>query len=676
MLTLEEIYTIREKVRGWLNNSEYQQVSDFLDTAKAEMKHDRARDYFNHYCSYSFLLDTRTLNTHEIVEKLLRWHQMQPEVSYPCLLLAQHWFAVAGEERGGEYARHLIYSQQQRALIANDLVFYWAAKAISLDADCVNLYCQLLVACGHFSEPVWFREAQPISLEHYSSDALAFIHKQGGLPPDTALIKTGLPPASQQEAAFRPLYWLNRVLALEPQNVYARSKVVQYLWPRWYGDRKHKAVDLFIAGDLCQNLSPKQRNVLLREKRYDQLEMRQPAAGRHKEVLKYDEQFRELLSLPLTPGDTLSTHLYYIDMCQEFLLDNGEFYPLSSHFAARIYDSLAFILNGKDSWVIYNHGAMIITWLTELLSYEEYKIADTQQLLVRYLQATQGCGESDSDIILAAFAEKFGFSGLSFFSTTQRFFQRVLAYDRSFSPDTLALVFSRLGWMGYGREAACLLHQLADAGAVNCAVLLGMAYSGTSPMTAYALSLSPSRTEVEKYLNVACQNPSPEALFFRSRLLEEIIGQTEDASQINALHQQRLDALVQARDGGHSLAQYDYACALFWSDDPKLQEQALKQECAQVLLDGKVSPEQRAYTGYLYGLAAFNGRGMKKNRWLARYWFNYANRWGSHPDWKKIVSLIGSHHTPRGPFAKKLTQRIYKLPAWQTVLIAQTGQLR
>ncbi|MCU5771668.1 DUF4034 domain-containing protein [Erwiniaceae bacterium BAC15a-03b] len=675
MLSLNEIFALRQQLREYLQSKQYEKLTQYFATAHADFKANRDNNIYLYIIDFDFLLSPKIYSHKTISQYLIDWHQAQPMSSYPCQLLAQHWLTIAGEERGGQYAEVVSHNQWQRAAISNDLMFYWAAKAISLDSHCTTLYQHLLSATGHFQEPEWFRnrhETVQFDLAWYGSTALEFAQSKGGVPLSSTPFNTGLPEPSAEEATFAPLYWLNRALECDAQNIVVRTLYINYLYPRWYGDEKHQAIDAFLAGDYCKNLSEPQRNILYRTKMLDKVNNIEhwPDYSNAKKLKQHDEKFRQLLSLNMPAHDMAVTHIIYIGMCSHFLLDNnGKLYAQSPYFARRIYDSIGYVLNSDQSWVIYSLGESLILWLSEIPSHPDYQVADTDHLLKRYLEATQGNGENHTELVFSAFARLYPTQDIQLQQPADWWLQRLLDSAAAMPVEMLGVIFKRLCGLGHAAAAKDFLLQLSAREYLPGTLLLTELFAGQHPKLAERLELAPAADKAEYYLDIACRERSAEALFRKSRALEEQALTASSPAESNRLNAERITLLVEASDHGHAMARYDYACALFWSDDVDDQRFALEQQCALLLLDGKVGPQQTAYIAYLYAYAAWNGRGMAKNMWLAKYWIEYAQSWDDAEDYRQMRRMMTDYFTLRFIFRIRAKQDASKVPAWQMDLV-------
>ncbi|WP_191091649.1 DUF4034 domain-containing protein [Affinibrenneria salicis] len=675
MLSFNDIFTTRAMLRGYLQQGNYAALSAFLDNARRQMKANRDAFDYLFFSSLGFLIDVRGTDSRHIAQQLVDWHDAQPDVGYPCQLLANHWLNIASEERGGYYAEYVCHNQWQRAYVSNELLFYWAAKAISLDKDCAPLYLHLLMASGHFYQPAWFlnqREPIVFTLSSYSDEAVRFVRQQGGWPTHPQPFITGLPPASDDEEDFPPRYWLERVLECDAQNLSARKQLIYYLYPRWYGDDKHKDIDNFIASDYCRALSPQQRNVLLREKEYDSVNNpgNWPASNKSRAVLKLDEDFRKLLSLDMSTWDRIDGYLYYAGMCNAYLLDaEKQFYKLSSHFARRIYDSLTLILASGENWQIFNYSDLILTWLSEILAYPEYGVDDSQHLLQRCLEMTQGQGDGATERALCAFA---GFSpalGLRLPLPAETYLERLVATGERIDSAMLETILPRLIGLGSAGDARRFLQALAGRDVMNAALLLNDIYGGRQPSLAAKLEIAPAADRADQYLQQACRQHSAAALFLKSRVLEDRMDAAADSAEKSALQAARCELLRKAIAAGHPVAQYDYACALVWSDDERQITQALRHECAAVLLEGRVSWEQLAYMAYVYAFAALNARGMEKNYYLAHLWIEFAQKWDTDKAYTDFQLCMKQSFGFDFVFKRRAKKDQQRVPEWMSGLI-------
>lgn len=674
MISLDEIFSVRQQLRDLMHAGEFEALTRYYAAAESRWQQDRDDAFFPIISQYTFLFTPQLYSEERIVELLTAWHQQQPQAHYPCAMLAQRWLNIAGDARGGHYADRVTATQWSRARISSDLLFYWAAKAISLNNQTPFLYYLLLTASGHFNQPAWFEEPhQPIALDlnAYSDAALAFAREKGGLPLSSEPIYTGLPVADEQEAEMPPLYWLNRALECDPQSMPVREQFIYYLYPRWYGDDEHVAIDNFLASNYCTTLPELKRNKLYSVKWLDKLGNPEHWPDKHsgKAIGAFDEEFQQMLALPMEPEDKAALHLTCLDTYVHFLLDDDyTFYAHSPLFARRIYESIEFMLNHGSVRLLFAQEGALLFWLLSVLCHKEYALKDEKGLFPRYIALTGARCENDTELLLSAYLRLQTLEGVHLPGPAEPWLARLKQTDDRIGPDKLNVLLNRLCFFQQKAQAQSFLTLLAEHDVIPALLLLSDIHSGLAPVAATNLLITPSAESAAAALDRACQNRSPEALFRKSRILEAQHGREAQP--------ERLKLLEEATRRGHALAHYDYACALFWSRDVEHQRLAVEKVCAEVLLESRVEEEKLAYIAYLYAFGVLNQRGgMRKNVWLFIRWINYAIELWPDEHYQKMKLFFESRYV-NFLVVRFLAKRDRKrAPEWQVELLGKLGVL-
>ncbi|WP_312691744.1 DUF4034 domain-containing protein [Kosakonia sp.] len=673
MISLDEIWTARQQLRDWLQAGEYEKLTQFFSVAEKNWQSNKDDPLYPLISQYTFLFTPLLFSDETIALSLTAWHQSQPQSSYPCEMLAQRWLEIAAKARGTHAADHVTANQWIRAKISSDLMFYWAAKALSLNSTTPTMYYHLLVATGHFQEPEWFHQAhEPVhfDLAAYTPEAITFARSLGGLPLSEAPVFTGLPVANEVETRNPLIYWLNRALECDADNMPIREQFIHYLYPRWYGDEEHASLDAFLASDYCAPLPETRRNKLYSVKLLDKLANPQhwPEKSKIGKVRKFDELCQQLLTLDVSEEDKASLHYTYLNICTHFLLDDdNNFYAESPRFARHIYDSIHFILHSNAWRLLVEQEGALLFWLLTVLCHKEYQLSDDKALLKRYFDLTGARCESAMEMLFSVYLRLFPLQDIQLPGPVEPWIARLLQTEDRLPIELLNTTLNRLCFFQQKAQAQAFLTQLGERDFAPALLLLSEIYAGMDPVAAENLQLTPSQEKSAVALERACRTHSPEALFRKSRILEMQSGR-------EAL-EERLTLLAEATAKGHALAQYDYACALFWSLELAHQKLAVEEICPQVLLGARVDSEKLAYIAYLYAFGLYNRRGgLRRNCYLMVYWLSYATQLAPGEMHYQKMAVCHSRKY-RGFLVLWLFAKMAKkkAPAWQLNLLESLG---
>lgn len=665
--SLDEIYAFQARLRACLRQEAWPEINHALASARQRMATNPQDRTFTYLCTPGFLFPPGLSSHGEIHRILLRWHEACPTEPWPCLLLAENGLAMAE------------YTQDNPANIeaGSALFFWWSAKAIARDGGCLNLYQRLLSYSGVFREPPGLRQGgAPLHFwrSTLSPAAQAALIALGGAPDDNETVLTHLPPASQQEQVFPPVYWFNRALACAPDSLTVRETWLGILMRYHRGETRQQVIDTFLSGELCQPLTARDRNVLVFAQNAERLHNPAfwPRSQQTQALLDWDSHFYALLTRDLPPREHIMACITWANVCERFLFDEqGACYRLSTHFARRIYDCMATVLDCDDAWLLFSLSSVIFHHLSRVLAYDLFRLKDSRGLLPRYIALNKANGDGIQIAMVGVIAAQVPFAGLSLPGEGP---MRMAHLLRLAVPENVAVFRSagaNLLSLGYGVQVKQLLCRLAEQGGHCASLLLGEVLTEDIRAAEKAMGLDISSRQVEIWLQAASDDGVTEATFLLSRLLEKRLAQVRNADQRNALVARREALLKQAIAGGHAMAQYDYACALALSDDPHKIKEGLEIVCAAVLISGRIAGEYRGYIAWIYAFSACHGRGMEKNLVLVDYWSRRAIALGKDCPWYRVFHAIATRFPFSYWYKRRLIKHAARIPSWQEALMRQ-----
>ncbi|MFZ4835220.1 DUF4034 domain-containing protein [Rouxiella sp. Mn2063] len=639
MQSLVEIYDLQQQVKHKLSQKKYQDIDVLFAPLQGQDLQNTLR--------IQFIFNPQIDDHNVILSQLHDWQQETPGSYYPYVFFASFWHTLAAKERGMQTMDYVTPSQRLRFGVASDQFFYWALKTLEFNPDCVAAYNMLLGASGNFGMPDWLELpiTQPIhfSCTHYNEEAKTFLSSFPGyiVPQDS--IGITLPPLSSEEHNFIPFYWLRNILVIDPEHIESRKITLKFLSPRWYGDEKYENVHQFLASDYCSGLSAQQIKILQREKEFDRLTAYNTLSPNNyrKELDRREKQFTDLITVPLTNEDDSEALFEYIDFCYHILTNMPDSrQETNDNMVRNIYQALHHIVNLSSPWIIFYRAEEVFNLLIFMMKLYEFE--DNHNVFEELATQTQYRNlTSPLEILYSALAASFSLANIHLTAQRESIEHYYISDERKLDYNIFRSHILVLCKMGYATSIKPVLERFATKyQAINALVLCYEIYHGDAPNLAQMLSIQPNTDKANSFLDIAVQQGASQAIFIKSRDLENLIESSSNPSEKSALTVEREKLLKLNIQLGDAVSQYDYACSLIASDVEQQIQQGLFVEAPKVLSEARVRLDQRAYIAYLYAFCAFNARGMSKNFFVMDFWINQAVVWDPDPDYINFLQKI------------------------------------
>ncbi|QTF06987.1 DUF4034 domain-containing protein [Brenneria izadpanahii] len=661
MQSLVEIYDLQQQVKHKLSQKKYQDVEALFASLQ--------RQDLQKTLHIQFIFNPLVDGLDAVLSQLHDWRQTTPESYYPYVFFASFWHTVAVKERGIRTMDHVTPAQTLKFCIANDQFFYWALKTLEFNPECVAAYNMLLEASGRFGAPDWLAlpATQPIhfSCADYNEEARAFLSSFPKYTVPQGSISIALPPPTAEEQNFIPLYWLKNILTIDPEHIESRKTTIRFLAPRWYGDKKYKKIDQFLASDYCSGLSELQIKILQREKEYDQITAYNtlPSINYRQALKKREKRFKDLINTHLTDEENSLTLFEYINFCHHILINTpADRKKSNDNMINNIYLSLHHIVKLASPWIIFYRANEIFSLLVSFM--KTYEIEDNLNVFEDLARHTEFRNLTSSvEILYGALAANFPLANVNLTAQRESIERYYIAGERNLDYNTFRLHIFILCKMGYAAAIKPVLEKFATENrAINASALCYEIYYGCPSDLVDILSVERDADKANSFLNTLVQRRGSQAILIKSRDLEDSIERSSNPSEKSQLAIEREKLLKLNIQLGDAVSQYDYACSLIASSEERRIREGLFVEAPKVLSEARVRLDQLAYIAYLYAFCAFNARGMSKNLFVMDFWINQALAWDPDPNYRDFRQKVKDSLTLKPMYRYYLKKDKGKIP--------------
>ncbi|EMH4163837.1 DUF4034 domain-containing protein [Pluralibacter gergoviae] len=540
MLTIDEIYNLQRHIKKYLDQREYSEIEAAFTPLS---NHDL------HYAlNVKFIFNNQVDGYGLLMQTLQEWIKECPQSYLPYIYMASYWQMIADTARGMQSMDIITKLQYMRFSIASDQLHFWCLKTIELNPKCVAAYNILLEAAGRYGVPYWFdisrTDSVDYSCEDYNEVALDYLNSHHGYIPPTGTITLNLSPPTSEEENFFPLYWLRKIIELEPQHLPSRKLIIVFLGPNWYGDKKKSKINEFLKSDYCSALSKQQMKYLLKDIKSGHVILHFIGSPRsYSAMMKKDNNRIQKLIKSISEfshEEALLKILFFINYYNSILdTVSHEDKRIEKIQAENIYQLLHRATTLECSWVMFLGSNDIYQSLAKFMRY--YQMEDTLGVLNKLSAYTNLSNQtSPFEMVYAVFSTYFPIDNVDKSQQRDEIIDRFLIKDNNFDYDTFKSSVYLICQSGYAIAVRDALLDLANKyESIKALVLLHELYNNNIPDLATLMEISHDSNLAHKLLQPALNVKSKTAILIKSRNLEKDIELCNDDTQRTSLINER-----------------------------------------------------------------------------------------------------------------------------------------
>lgn len=646
MLTIDEIYNLQRHIKQCFDQREYSEI----EAAFAPLSnHDL------HYAlNVKFIFNNQVDGYGLLMQTLQEWIKECPQSYLPYLYMASYWQIIADTERGIQSMDIITELQHMRFSIASDQLHFWCLKTIELNPKCVAAYNILLEAAGRYGTPYWFdisrTDSVDYSCEDYNEVALDYLNSHHGYIPPTGTITLKLSPPTSEEENFFPLYWLRKIIELEPQHLPSRKLIIVFLGPNWYGDKKKSKINEFLKSDYCSALSKQQMKYFLEDIKSGHAILHIIGSPRSylAKIKKDNNRIQKIINSAseLSHEEAILKIFFFIDHYNSILdAISHEDKRMEKILAENIYQLLHRATTLDCSWVMFSRSNDTYLLLAKFM--KDYQMEDTLGILNKLSAYTNLSNQtSPFEMLYAVFSTYFPIANVDKSQQRDEVIDRFLIKENNLDYDSFKSSVYLICKSGYAIPVRDALLDLANKHeSIKALILLHELYNNNIPNLSTLMKISHDSNLAHRFLQPALDMKSKTAILIKSRNLEKDIELCSDGTRRTSLINERERLLKFNIELGDPTAQYDYACSLISSNDKNKIQDGLYIEAPKVLFQNQVRRDQLAYIAYLYAFCAYNGRGMDKNIYVMDFWINQAILLHVGHEYCQFLSIVRERST-------------------------------